>query len=252
MFTVSVQPHGKYPSEYDGDEFISEGELNYKDSAQMEYYLSQIYETDAFIGELIEQLKQLEEKTVLVLYGDHLPGLRIDEDELQGSLYQTEYVIWSNFDIQREEKDLDAFRLTSEIYDILGIDVGILPQYHIEFYGTDDYEKNLKMLEYDMLYGDKMAYGEAGAPEATELKMGQKDIAIRNVKCVNGERLYVLGQNFNEYSVIYINGKRMETHIYSHRLLSCEAGIERGDAVTVVQSGEKRDVLGGTEPFVVK
>ena len=47
---------------------------------------------------------------MLVLYGDHLPNIDWTEDMLSGcDLYQTEYVIWSNYGLQAEGGDLEAF-----------------------------------------------------------------------------------------------------------------------------------------------
>ena len=54
VYTISVQGHGAYPS--------------------FEYYCEQISEMDRFIQDLVYALNRREEPTVLVLYGDHLPG----------------------------------------------------------------------------------------------------------------------------------------------------------------------------------
>ena len=47
-----------------------------------EYFIYQINEMDTFIGQLIEMLLSLNEPTVLVLFGDHLPGLQLKDDDL--------------------------------------------------------------------------------------------------------------------------------------------------------------------------
>ena len=52
---------------------------------------------DEFIKDLIEELKNYDEDVVLVMYGDHLPGFELTNDDVEnGNLYQTEYFIWSN------------------------------------------------------------------------------------------------------------------------------------------------------------
>ena len=75
VFAITVQGHGDYPEEkvlenpkIKVSEIEDEGRTN-----AWEYYVNQLYETDQFVGELLQKLKEREEPTVLVLYGDHLP-----------------------------------------------------------------------------------------------------------------------------------------------------------------------------------
>ena len=98
VFTVSVQGHGKYPMEQKLQnpaitvEACPDEEYRYA----MEYYVNQVHEMDAFVGELIEELSQRDERTVLVLYGDHLPALNLEAEDMESSsLYRTEYIICS-------------------------------------------------------------------------------------------------------------------------------------------------------------
>lgn len=62
-----------------------------------EYYVNEIHEVDRMIDTLIKELSNRKEETVLVLYGDHLPSLDIQKDDLSNAnLYQTQYVVWDN------------------------------------------------------------------------------------------------------------------------------------------------------------
>ena len=65
---------------------------------------------DDFIGKLIDRLKAYDEPVVLVMYGDHLPGFEITEDDItNGDLYQTEYFVWSNMkNFPVEDEDIEA------------------------------------------------------------------------------------------------------------------------------------------------
>ena len=72
-----------------------------------EYYVNQTHEMDAFVAELIDALSKRDEKTILVIYGDHLPTFDITDDDLKnGDIYQTQYVIWNNYNLQIENKDV--------------------------------------------------------------------------------------------------------------------------------------------------
>ena len=76
VFTVSVQGHGKYPMEPELEDPAVTVEVCPDEAYRwaLEYYVNQIHEMDAFVGELIQELEARDERTVLVLYGDHLPG----------------------------------------------------------------------------------------------------------------------------------------------------------------------------------
>lgn len=80
---------------------------------------------DKFVKNLTEELEKRNEKTVLVMYGDHLPALDMTEDELaSGDLYKTEYIIWSNFRMKKEDKDLYSYQIGAEVLERLGIRYG--------------------------------------------------------------------------------------------------------------------------------
>ena len=104
VFAVTVQGHGKYQRGI-GSEGIEELNVVWtdhtSDSEAFAYYLSQLRETDAFIGELIAALERRGEPTVLVLYGDHLPTFNITAEQLaNGNVFETEYVIWNNLGLR--------------------------------------------------------------------------------------------------------------------------------------------------------
>ena len=146
------------------------------------YYINQVYEADQFIGQLVEALSNRDEKTVLVLFGDHLPTLNFeDEDLVNNSIFQTEYVVWNNFDLPKNDEDLTAYQLTSSVLNSLNIDNGVLTKFHNQFRNTSDYLDDLKLLQYDMLYGEKYIYGGTNPFIATDLKMGTYDISITDV-----------------------------------------------------------------------
>jgi aspartate carbamoyltransferase catalytic subunit len=72
---------------------------------QLTYYANQIYEMDLFVAELTRQLKDFNEPCILVMYGDHLPSLGIEETDMnQGNLFTTKYILWSNFQMEKQDK----------------------------------------------------------------------------------------------------------------------------------------------------
>lgn len=113
IYTISVQGHGSYPTEGDYDYPITVSGLDDQAKTnQYQYYVWQINEMDKFIQKLVETLSKRDEDTILVMYGDHLPSLGITESELvNGDVYQTQYVIWSNFKTKYEDEDIEAYQL---------------------------------------------------------------------------------------------------------------------------------------------
>jgi phosphoglycerol transferase MdoB-like AlkP superfamily enzyme len=182
IFTISVQGHGDYPTTMP-EGFISgitvSGFFDEEEQVQFEYYVNQIHEMDTFIGELTNMLSRRNEETVLVMYGDHLPTFNFTNDTMEnGDIYQTEYFIWSNYGLEKEDIDLQAYQLSAAVFDRLGISEGYIMKFHQAKHNDADYLKKLKVLEYDILYGDKQIYGGKVPYVATDLKMGIDDITI--------------------------------------------------------------------------
>ena len=49
---------------------------------------------------------------MLVLYGDHLPALGLEAENMESSsLYRTEYIIWDNFGLEQQDEPLAAYQL---------------------------------------------------------------------------------------------------------------------------------------------
>lgn len=211
-FGITVQSHGKYDVETDDYEqkikvsVAPEGMEN-----QYNYYVNEIAQVDKMLGNLIKRLENRNEKTVLVLYGDHLPSLDIKADELKNSdLYQTQYVIWDNFGLKKSDKDMAAYQLYSYVLNKIGIHEGLITKYHQQTdWDSDSYLSGLKTLEYDWFYGDKYAYGGMNEFEKTDLQMGTYPVVLENVKR-NSKGYIVKGKGFTDYTYIYFGGSKLE------------------------------------------
>ncbi len=134
-FTLTMQNHGSYTDENFPSTVIAEnGEY-----PRLNQYLSLIKIADESLEYLINYLKNFEEPTVLVLFGDHQPYV---EDEFYNTLlkkefeditskeaaerkYITPYLIWANYDIKEENysdiTDISANYLASVVLDVANI-----------------------------------------------------------------------------------------------------------------------------------
>lgn len=256
VYTISVQGHGDYPGTLPVDftpKITAEGFFDTNSTAAFEYYINQINEMDTFIKELTEELSKRDEKTILVMYGDHLPGFSFQNGNLlNNDIYQTQYVIWNNFDLPEKTMNLEAYQLSAHVLDSIGISEGIVTKYHQKQMGTIDYLKNLKMLEYDVLYGDCDAYNGVNPFKPTVLQMGIDKISVKvaynykNYCCIEG-------YNFNDYSVAYINGKEYGTEIVNSNLLKIKDYVLKdSDIIYIVQRGDDKIELSRTKAFIYK
>ena len=115
--------------------------------------------------------------------------------------------------------------------------------------------RDVAALEYDVLYGKRMAYNGMTYPSMTNMVMGSRPITILNCY-VEGQYLYVKGTNFTAYSVVTFNGKsEQETEYLDHSTLRVllrnpEKEMEKLSSVTVRQISDTNERLSETLPFV--
>ena len=251
VFAVTVQCHGKYPEDSPVESIrFSENEVFEGDSSeQFRYFVQQLHETDQFMGDLIDALENYPEETVVVAYGDHLPSLGLtEEDMVNGSLMQTQYFIWSNYGVGTGGKDLDlsAYQLTSHLFDVIGIQGGIVTGFHQENSGLKDYQEKLELLEYDLLYGDRLSNGGEDPYLRTDMRMGLDEITADGA-VIQGDMLMITGSGFTEYSVVYVDGDRIEDTVYlsSEKLSVPLASLDltSESTIEVCQTGKDRIIL---------
>lgn len=261
VFTVTVQAHGKYPT--NRRSFIrhvraerTEGETKEekKRRHQMEYYANQIYETDMFIGDLIEKLEQRNEPVVVLFYGDHLPALDLSEDDLtDGNLYQTDYVIWDNLGWEKEDKFMHCYQMGSHLMERLGFSNGMITKYHQVCENDSYYYENLGVLEYDMLYGKRYIYGQKDIPhQPTDLRYGLEDVVITDVMSAEDGTVTVYGENFTTHSKIFINEDKQEETIYidEHTLTLSGRWLEAEDIIRVGQVATEVAELNSSQEYI--
>lgn len=193
IYTISVQGHGKYPSE----QVIQNPEITVTSAPseelkwKFEYYVNQVHEMDNFIGQLTETLSNYDEPVVLVMYGDHIPAIDMTEDDLASrNLYGTEYVIWSNFGLDGDDEDMYSYQLAAHVTEMLDMQVGTVFTYQQNHKNSETYLEDLKAIGYDILYGKYYLYGGKNPFEPTDMKMGVKDITIDEVVKI-GDKYYI-------------------------------------------------------------
>ena len=254
VYTISVQAHGKYPREElpGADYWENYGFGDENERWAWGYYLTQLEATDRFVGALTDTLENWLEPCVVVFFGDHMPNFDIaDSDLCAGTTFQTEYLIWSNFGLEKEDVDLCAYQLSAEVLARLGYDDGVLTKLHQRRAEDADYQQTLELLEYDLLYGDRAAIGGAEL-QPSDLRMGTVPITLLGADTVRGD-LFVAGKGFTVCSVVLLNGRPQDTlFVDRHNLLVPGLEPEAGDRVAVAQIGADGVQLSETEEYIIK
>ncbi len=117
---------------------------------------------DQFVKELTDTLSQLDEDVVLVMYGDHLPTMGLTVEDMENRyLFQTEYVIWDNMELEKKDANIAAYQMAAEVMNRVGIHEGNVFRYHQARRKTKNYQADLEMLQYDTLYGKDIPTGKA-------------------------------------------------------------------------------------------
>ncbi len=275
VFTISVQGHGRYPTESINTEEhvkVTRDDGDIAKQNQFGYYVNQTYEMDEMLCELKKSLDERGEKYVLFIYGDHIPSLEFEEGQItEGTDFQTEYVMVNNLGLKIEDQDLYSYEVSDYILSALNLPKGYMQWLHSKYYNKEkeeakereasgeeaaetesEYAKLAELFQYDLLYGEGYARRFEGKEpyQAADMKMGILKIEIDGVKFVDGE-IIVQGSNFNEFSQVIINDKRLETeYIDAYNLKVISANVKKelkeGDKVCVGQIDKEKHELSRT------
>ena len=249
VFGITVQGHGDYPEEkvLENPRIRVQGIEDEGRTNAWEYYVNQLYETDQFIADLIGMLEEREEETVLVLYGDHLPTMGLEAKDLKGRyLYNTNYVIWDNIGLKKEDKNLTAYQIMADVFDRLDIHSGTVFNYHQNRRKTKNYLADLELLQYDILYGKQYVYGgESNNPVHTGyMHMGVLDTIVTDIVPTLQDTYSLYGQNFTQNSKVYVNDEKQSAKFLNNTRLDLEkTKLKNGDRIKVCQVGSSNRIF---------
>ena len=110
---ITMQNHAGYDEGYSTKSYILEdapkagedmSEFSDYEKNQVETYLESLHNSDYYLSEFLDELSKMDEKTVVLFYGDHSPGVfgRVNsakEAKISDLSYYTPYFVWANFDL---------------------------------------------------------------------------------------------------------------------------------------------------------
>ena len=147
VFTVTIQNHGGYSASQGLiDTPIQITSAEQKDEAA-EQYINLIRTTDLAFENLVSYFKNVEEPTVIIMFGDHQPSLstafyekligkKAEDFTLEDTKnrYTVPYLIWANYDIQEEEVDMSANYLSAYLMKVIGGKMTAYQKYLLDLY----------------------------------------------------------------------------------------------------------------------
>ena len=133
-FTITMQNHSGY--DYDGDNFTPTISLvDIPDCPRIEQYLSLVKLSDDALKYLINYFENVDEKTIILFFGDHQPPYIEQEfwdyinqdktDSLEDAEkgYLTPYFIWANYDLEDHNvPDISLNYLSTLLLDVAGLE----------------------------------------------------------------------------------------------------------------------------------
>lgn len=145
IFGVTMQNHMPYTSNrYEKLDIEIKSDIYSKEQIlELRNYVQGVYDGNKMYLKLVEYIKDYDEKTILVMFGDHLPALEnkyiYEKSELsEADYFLTPCIIWANYDIDIEEifPVMSPGNLSIKIANTAGIK---LPWYYQKF--NELYEK---------------------------------------------------------------------------------------------------------------
>ncbi len=259
VYTITVQGHGDYPTEkiIENPEIIVSGAATLEANNQWEYYVNEIHEVDKFIGNLIDMLSKRDEKTILVLFGDHLPTMGLEDTDMKsGDIFKTKYATWNNFGMAKQDADITAYQLLANVTNQAGIHEGTMFTYTQDqmnqgLLGTDSYLAGLENLQYDILYGDRYCYDGEDKYPATDLVMGIDEVTADRTWINDSGDICIAGTHFTPWSKVFVNGEKVSTSFVASTLLRISAeDIENGDTIVVNQIGSSNTIFRSSNELI--
>lgn len=195
IFLLTMQNHSPYQTKKFDATISLETDQDYP---QAEEYLTTIQESDRAFGKLIESFQEVEEPTMIVLFGDHMPNLldgfydelrsksSLEPQEFSRRQYRTPYVIWTNY-----KMDISNIPLMSANY---------FGNYILQSIGADlsDYNKmSLNVLEQ--------------IPVINENEVMTADGTWLSIDSLSGEQKKLLNDyEIMQYNEVFGNGSRID------------------------------------------
>ena len=147
VFNVTMQNHGSYSTDKPAVDVTVEPTNTNLHISELEEYLSLVRETDRAFEMLVDYFSQVNEDTIILMFGDHQPGLgeksyneleslcgeEEAEADSQAVRFQSSFVLWANFDLESASGVLTSPNyLRSMLLDAAGLELSPYERFLLE------------------------------------------------------------------------------------------------------------------------
>lgn len=266
---VTVSSHGPYnDNRYDPVPQIVTGELSDYNSYLLNTYVQSIKDLDNSIKFFIDGVEKLNEPTIVVIYGDHLPllgdnygtyteaGYITDVDSYEDylKLYTTPLYVWDNFSTNNNKEHLRVtpnflgayildktktekspiFQLTDDLYKE-GIQTIPNKTFFKEENIIEEKLTDYKLLQYDIIKGKQFSYNNYPVKPSESYILGAEKMKVTSLEHKqnkNGDyTILVHGENLISNSEVYIGENVHETTYINSNILSFNLSTEEGNSL---------------------
>ena len=141
----------------------------------------------------------------------------------------------------------------SEVFERLGIHSGTLFNYHQTRRKTKNYLSDLELLQYDILYGKQYVYNGKKPITEGHMKMGIRNVTLKNVVPHLDEGYSLYGENFTKSSKVFVNDEKQDsTFLNNTRIDLDETELKNGDKISIVQMGSSDTVFRKSDEYIYK
>lgn len=247
---VSVTTHGPYnDTRYPDPLDLTQSNLSDSSKYTLELYSKLLSELDSSIKELIQGMNELEEPTIIAIYGDHLPMLGDDfavyketgyVDDISSynahnKLSSTSLLVWDNFSTQGQHEELrmsanflgsyvlsKAKKAQSPIFQVnqslfsRGLKVIPNASYYKEEGVNPKLLRDYQILQDDALFGKQFSYKHHTVEPSNSYLLGSGEMKINHVDVKNTSNqknsyhITLTGKNFVSGVKVFINEQQCD------------------------------------------
>ena len=114
-------------------------QIDYSDDLHTNVYMQLLHESSEALNELIDELKNKDEKYILLFFGDHQPNLDDSDSGIEREIVQYEipFLIWANYDIEEQYNiTTSTVYLQNLLLKSAGVEFSTMNNYMEELYNT--------------------------------------------------------------------------------------------------------------------
>ncbi|GAA3407629.1 LTA synthase family protein [Paenibacillus hodogayensis] len=286
VFANTMENHFHYyPGKFAENTIQVEGDFSSDTRGMLETYAQGAQDADNMLRTLVEHYREQSEPTMIVFFGDHLPYLGDDykayrdakwitgdnDPNFLDKMYRTPVVVWNNYLSEPKEKldmspaflgpyvlnkaNIPGTYYTQFLSDLYKRSPVIPPKnYYARMKVSEMDMKQYEMLQYDILFGDRYAYGDLKNKIVNpDYFLGLGPIEIDRVtpdalKKGSETEITVTGQNIPALAKVFAAGKALETRSNPEGTLSAKVppeALKGGKSVIQVKVLDSKNIVVG-------